>query len=94
MSVLTENRLIYGKIYTQGQEFHLLNLKPATPIEIGLREYCLAFEVADDFGTAKTLIVTKGNFAIIPEEPRFETIRYELEDVQEPISIPVEIPTE
>jgi len=67
MSIHKEEREVVGMLYSQGQEFELLELNPSIPRELSLimREHTFRFfVVGDDF--AQYIIVGRENFVIVP----------------------------
>lgn len=79
---MVEERLVVGKIYTQGMSFDLLDMVPHAPVEFRLRGVMLVFQVADVNGVGKSLYVSEGCFAIIPSEPKVKPITYIVEGEQ------------
>jgi hypothetical protein len=78
--VHTEDRIVVGKIYTQGLALDLLNLEPNYAIPVKLREHVFVFQVVDVEGFQKTLLVSKGDFAILLSEPELKPVKYMVEE--------------
>lgn len=79
-----EDRAVYGKIYTQGLAFDLLQLEPLRreryDLPKRLRDGIAVFLVADAEGVAKVIWVSHwSGFVIIPfPQPQLKPINFEL----------------
>jgi hypothetical protein len=83
MTEHVEERIIYGRIYTQGLAFDLLSLEPQKTLKRdvprGLRDGVEVFLVADADGSVKQLWASHwSGFVIIPQEPILKALRFEL----------------
>ncbi len=76
---MVEDRIVYGKIFTQGLVFEVLNLEPHYAIPYKLRDNVLVFEVMDVGGYFRTLLVSKESFAIVLYEPSVKSVKFLVE---------------
>jgi hypothetical protein len=80
--VHTEDRAVYGKIYTQGLAFDLLDLAPQKRYEVPakLRDGVSVFLVADVEGVAKVIWVSHwSGFVIVPfQQPELKPINFDI----------------
>ena len=85
-----EDRAVYGKIYTQGMSFDLLDLAPQKSMQFQvpakLRDGVAVFLVADVAGQAKVIWVSHwSGFVIIPsEQPELKPITFEIVEGDDP----------
>ena len=80
----TEQRMVFGRIYTQGLFFDLLSLSPMERLKdylpADLREHVQVFLIVDAYGTAKPLYVsTWSGYTIVPYTPKLMDVTFELE---------------